>query len=164
MFCKMPKWNLEQVIHFSLWHKAPLLPDCVKGMTSLSYTGCTDTHTYARAQIPTSQGGSTNTHTMADNKPTNCPAVYLAMSGFVHCKRRLRLRPACGTKGNRSRGGGQSETCVLLIMGRRVLAFILVDQGHRNRCEGGSGLWWGWVGAESRAIESDFVAEKSTRR
>ena len=27
-------------------------------------------------------------------------------------------------------------------MGRRVLAFTLMDRGHRNRCEGGSRLGW----------------------
>ena len=42
-------------------------------------------------------------------------------------------------------------------MGRRVLAFTLMDQGHGNRCEGGSGaaggggVWWG-VGAEGLGL------------
>lgn len=84
----------------------------------------------------------TQTHTELDNKPTNCPSVYFVMSGFIHCKRGNGSDQPAGQKATEVREVG-SWSCVLLIMGRRVLAFNLVDQGHGNRCEGGNRLGGG---------------------
>lgn len=86
------------------------------------------------------QSSSANMLSERDNKPTNCSAVYLAMLGFVHCKRATGPKQVCMTKGSRSQGGERSESCVLLIIGRRMLAFTLVDQVHGNRCD--RGRWW----------------------
>lgn len=49
----------------------------------ITLTVCTtDTHTYAHTQPH-----NTGTNAETDNKLTNCPAVNLAMLGFVHCIR-----------------------------------------------------------------------------
>lgn len=98
----------------------------------------TDPHMLGHKQLKPEPNQYKQIQAKKDKRPTNCPAVYLAVLGFVDCKKKWWLEPVCWTKGNRSQGGGQSESCVLLIMGRRVLAFNLMEQGHGNRCEGGS--------------------------
>lgn len=82
--------------------------------------------------------------------------------------------PGCRTKGDRSQGGGQSQSCVLLIMGRLLLAFKSVEPGHGNRCEGGrwaecggggggSCVWGRKAGIGSDLAEREGERERSNR-
>lgn len=64
---------------------------------------------YAHAQIHNTQSNNTSMHSEQDNKLTNCPAVYLAMSGFVDWKGGSRFSKSTLQKATEVREVGSQE-------------------------------------------------------